>query len=232
MFLREVAMTALVLSALLFVGLHFLISSTPLRGAIVARTGERPFLGLFSLLSGILIVWMIIAFRLAPRNAPVWIIPGVSHLTLTLMPIALLLLVAGYMSRNPTAVMMSPPSGSWQPRGIFTVTRHPIMWAFGLWSLLHILANGDWAGIVFFGAFAVLSLGGTLAIDAKKRRTWPAESTRQLFATTSNLPFLAIAQGRTRFDWKNLGLPVVITIALYLAIVFWFHPQVIGAPLV
>src|SRR5690349_19829523 len=108
-------MTALVLSALLFVGLHFLISSTPLRGAIVARTGERAFLGLFSLLSGILIVWEAIAFRQAPRGTPLWIIPGVSHLALAVMPLALLLLVAGYMTRNPTAVMMAPPSESWQP---------------------------------------------------------------------------------------------------------------------
>ena len=49
---------------------------------------------------------------------------------------------------------------------------------------------------------------------------------------TSNLPFLAIAQGRARFDGRSLGLPLLIAVALYLAIVFWFHPQVIGAPLV
>jgi uncharacterized membrane protein len=224
-------MVALLISALLFVGGHFLISSTPLRGAIVARTGERAFLGLFSLLSAGLIVWLVIAFRHAPRGPALWTIPGSRPLALTLMPIALLLLVAGYMTRNPTAVMMSPPAGGWQPTGIFTVTRHPIMWAFGIWSVLHILANGDSAGLVFFGAFAVLALGGTRAIDAKKRRTWPVESTRQLLATTSNLPFLAIVQGRTRFDWRGLGLPLAITAALTLAIVFWFHPQVIGAPL-
>jgi uncharacterized membrane protein len=225
-------MTALVLSTLLFVGLHFLISSTPLRGAIVARTGERAFLGLFSLLAGILIVWMVIAFLHAPRDIVLWAFPGARHLALTLMPLALILLVAGYATRNPTAVMMAPPTGQWQPAGIFTVTRHPIMWAIGLWSVLHVLANGDLAGLVFFGGFAVLSFAGTLAIDAKKRRTWPAESTRRLFAMTSNLPFLAIAQGRARFDGRSLGLPLLIAVALYLAIVFWFHPQVIGAPLV
>ncbi|HVZ00972.1 MAG TPA: NnrU family protein [Dongiaceae bacterium] len=224
-------MIALVLSALLFVGLHFLISSTPLRGGIVALTGERAFLGLFSLLSGALILWMVMAFLRAPRDAALWAIPGIGHLALTLMPLALILLVAGYMTRNPTAVMTAPPGGGWQPGGIFTVTRHPIMWGIGLWAVLHVLANGDGAGLVFFGAFAVLSLAGTLAIDAKKRRTWPAESVRQLFATTSNLPFLAIAQGRARFDWRGLGVPLAITIALYLAIVLWFHPQVIGAPL-
>jgi uncharacterized membrane protein len=224
-------MGSLALATALFVGSHFLISSTPLRGAIVARTGERGFAGLYSLLAAALLVWMVIAFLHAPRDTLLWSASGARHLALTLMPIALLLLAAGYTSRNPTAVMMTPPEGAWEPKGIITVTRHPIMWALGLWALLHVLANGSWAGIVFFGGFAVLALAGTLAIDAKKRRTWPAESVERLFATTSNLPFLAIAQGRTRLDWKGLALPLAIAIALYLAIVFWFHPQVIGMPL-
>jgi uncharacterized membrane protein len=224
-------MSSLVLSALVFVGLHFLLSSTGLRGAVVARIGERTFVVLFSLLSAALIVWMVVAFVQAPRDQVLWVFSGARHLALTLMPLALLFLVAGYMSRNPTAVLMGPPGEDWRPSGIVTVTRHPIMWAFGLWSLLHILASGDLAGLVFFGAFAVLALGGTLAIDAKKRRTWPAGNAERLFAGTSNLPFLAILQGRARLDWKRLGLPAAIAIALYLAIVFWFHPNVIGARL-
>jgi uncharacterized membrane protein len=128
--------------------------------------------------------------------------------------------------------MMAAPDAAWRPTGIFTVTRHPVMWAFGLWALLHVLANGDLAGLVFFGAFAVLALPGTLAIDAKKRRAWPEGSWQAFSASTSNLPFLAIAQGRTPFDWKGIGWkPLLIAAALYVAIVFWFHPKVIGAPL-
>lgn len=225
-------MAALALSALLFVGLHFLISSTPIRGVLVARMGERPYVVLFSLLAGALIVWMSIAFGHAPRDQFLWAIPGIAHLALTLMPIALLLVVAGYMRKNPTAVMMAPPDGAWQPTGVYTVTRHPIMWGIALWAVLHVLANGDAAGLIFFGALAVLAFAGTLAVDAKKRRTWPAESVYQLFATTSNLPFLAIAQGRTRFDAKGLVRPLAIAVLLYLGIVFWFHPDVLGAPLI
>jgi uncharacterized membrane protein len=128
---------------------------------------------------------------------------------------------------------MAAPGAAWQPKGILTVTRHPVMWAFGLWALLHILANGDLAGLIFFGAFAALALLGTLAIEAKKRRNWSAESWQVFAAATSNLPFLAIAQGRTRSDWRGLGWKTpTIALALYVAIVFWFHPQVIGVPLV
>jgi uncharacterized membrane protein len=148
------------------------------------------------------------------------------------MPLVLILAMAGFMNPNPSAVMMPAPDTAWRPRGILTVTRHPVMWAFGLWALLHILANGDLAGLIFFGAFAALALLGTLAIDAKKRRSWTPDSWQAFSAATSNLPFLAIAQGRTAFDWKGIGWkPVAIAALLYLAIVFWFHPKVIGAAL-
>ncbi|HVO01604.1 MAG TPA: NnrU family protein [Candidatus Cybelea sp.] len=225
-------MKQLVIAALLFVGSHFVLSSSPLRKYIVRALGERPFTGLFSILAAATIVWLVTAFRQAPRDQLLWTMPGADHLALTLMPVALLLLVGGLSAPNPTAVMMQAPSQGWQPRGILTVTRHPVMWALGLWAILHILANGDLAALIFFGAFSVLALAGTRAIDAKKRRTWPADSARLFFAATSNLPFLAIAQGRARFDWRGIGWkPLLIAAALTLAIVFWFHPNVIGAPL-
>jgi uncharacterized membrane protein len=70
------------------------------------------------------------------------------------------------------------------------------------------------------------------AIDAKKRRSWAPESWQAFTAQTSNLPFLAIAQGRTRLDRKGIGWKTIaIAAALYLAIVFWLHPKIIGAPL-
>jgi uncharacterized membrane protein len=225
-------MTLLIAAALAFVGGHFLLSSTGLRAWLVGRIGERLYALLFSVQALALIVWLAWAFQGAPRDRLLWDIPGVAHLALALMPFVLLLAVGGFAAPNPSAVMMPAPGAAWQPRGIFTVTRHPVMWAFGLWALLHILANGDLAGLVFFGAFAVLALLGTLAIDAKKRRNWPAESWRAFSGATSNLPLLAIVQRRTRFDWRGIGWRVVlIALALYLAIVFWFHPRVIGAPL-
>jgi len=225
-------MTSLILAALAFVGAHVLISSTGLRVWLVGRLGERVYTILFSVQALALIAWMGFAFRAAPRDLFLWSIPGATHLALAAMPFVLVLLIGGFTARNPTAALMTLPDAAWQPNGVLTVTRHPVMWAFGLWALLHILANGDLAGLIFFGAFAVLALTGTLAIDAKKSRTWPAEQWRSFTASTSNLPFLAIAQGRTRFDWKGTGWkPVLIAAIVDAAILLWFHPQVIGVPL-
>jgi len=226
-------MLNLTLAAVAFVAAHFLISSTGLRPRLVASLGERAYAGLFSAQAFALIVWMAMAFRNAPRDHLLWDFPGSTHLALGLMPFILVLAIGGFTAPNPSAVMQAAPAIQWQPKGILTVTRHPVMWAFGLWALLHVLANGDLAGIIFFGAFALLALFGTLAIDAKKRRNWTAESWQPFSATTSNLPFLAVAQGRARFDWKGIGWKTAaIAAVLYIGIVWWFHPQVIGAPLV
>ena len=226
-------MLNLTIAALAFVAAHLLISSSGLRGHLIGRIGERVYTGLFSAQALALIVWMTFAFQAAPRDHLLWEIPGGTHLALALMPLILVLAVGGFTAPNPSAVMMTAPGTDWQPRGILTVTRHPVMWAFGLWALLHLLANGDLAGLIFFGAFAVLALFGTLAIDAKKRRTWPAPNWQAFSAATSNLPFLAIAQGRTRFDWQGVGWKTLaIALVLYGAIIFWFHPQVIGVPLI
>jgi uncharacterized membrane protein len=225
-------MLNLTLAAAAFVAAHFLIASTGLRRHLVARIGERAYAGLFSAQALVLIIWMAMAFGAAPRDRVLWAIPDIVQLVLLLMPLVLLLAIGGFTARNPSAVMMAAPETAWQPKGLLTVTRHPVMWAFGLWALLHVLANGDLAGLIFFGAFAVLALLGTLAIDAKKRRSWTPASWQAFTATTSNLPFMAIAQGRTRLDWRGIGWKTIaIAAALYLAIIFWFHPQIIGAPL-
>jgi uncharacterized membrane protein len=228
----RIPMFNLAIAAFAFVAAHFLISSSGLRPRLVGRLGERAYAGLFSVQAFALIVWMALAFRSAPRDRLLWDIPGVVHLVLALMPLVLVLAMAGFLNPNPSAVMMAAPGATWQPKGILTVTRHPVMWAFGLWALLHVLANGDLAGLVFFGSFAALALLGTLAIDTKKRRTWAPGSWRAFAATTSNLPFLAVVQGRTKLDWKGIGWkPVALAAGLYLVIIYWFHPQVIGMPL-
>jgi uncharacterized membrane protein len=225
-------MLNLTIAALAFVAAHLLISSSGLRPLLVGRIGERAYAGLFSAQALALIVWMALAFQAAPRDHFLWEMPGGTHLTLALMPFALILAIGGFAAPNPTAVMMTAPGTDWQPKGILTVTRHPVMWAFGLWALLHLLADGDLAALIFFGAFAALALCGTLALDAKKRHTWTPETWQAFSAATSNLPFLAIVQRRTRFDWRGIGWKTLaIALGLYAALIFWFHPQVIGVPL-
>jgi protein-S-isoprenylcysteine O-methyltransferase Ste14 len=44
------------------------------------------------------------------------------------------------------------------PEGIVRVTRHPFLIGVGLWAVVHLVANGDVASFIFFGAFAVTAL--------------------------------------------------------------------------
>jgi uncharacterized membrane protein len=221
-------MAQLAIAALLFVGSHFGLSSPAVRAGLVGRLGERLFVGLYSLLQILLLVWLVRAYATAPF-LPLWSPAAwTAWVPLLAMPPALLLMVGGLIRPNPTAVMQDakgPPDAA--VRGMLTVTRHPVMWAFALWALSHLAANGDAASIVLFGAIAVLALVGTLAIDAKKRARWGA-AWSGFAARTSNLPLAAAAAGRTRLDLVGIGwLTPVIAAAVYVALIL-LHPLVIG----
>jgi uncharacterized membrane protein len=170
------------------------------------------------------------AFRSAPFD-PLWVAgPLARHVPLVLMPFALLLIVGGVSTPNPTAVGQGPDADAPEPaHGILRVTRHPLMWGIAIWAIAHILANGDLASLVFFGAFAALALGGTLLIDAKRTRLnergWGVFLQR-----TSNLPLGAVLQGRQKLVLREItGRQWLVTAALYLLLIL-VHPLLFGAP--
>jgi uncharacterized membrane protein len=199
------SLAALALATFAFVGGHFLVSSAPVRGRLAARLGERVFLGLYSAVAIALFIWMLFAYG-AASYVELWPAPEWARsVPVLVMPIATLLLVGGYTQRNPMAVMQSlAPAGTDPAPGILKVTRQPVMWATGLWALAHIPPNGDAASLLLFGGLAVLALGGTLAIDAKRRARDP-ESFARLAGATSNLPFAAMLAGRARLGSADLG---------------------------
>jgi uncharacterized membrane protein len=81
---------------------------------------------------------------------------------------------------------------------------------------------------VFFGAFLVLAALGALLIDRRKEATL-GEDWQRFAKVTSYFPFLAIAQGRNRFDAAEIGWRnPAIGLALY-ALFFWLHPVFFGA---
>jgi len=63
------AMIVLLLAALIFLGIHFLVSGTPLRDAVARTIGESPYLGLFSLLSLIGIAWLAVSYNAAEASS-------------------------------------------------------------------------------------------------------------------------------------------------------------------
>ena len=215
-------MTALVVATAAFLLTH-LVTSTPLRPRLVAALGEWPYRGAYSAIAFATLLWMIWAYaHSAPQ--PLW--PGLRSLPLFVMPLAFVLIVCGYW-RNPTMVGADKLLASDDPaRGMIRITRHPIMWGLMLWALAHIAARGDSASLVFFGGFLVLAAFGTLAMDRRKRAdpNWT-----RFAALTSHVPFVAIAQGRNRLVWREVGWTrPILGLAVFLLFLV-AHPWLFGA---
>jgi uncharacterized membrane protein len=210
-------MTMLVAATIAFLATHF-VTSTPLRPALANALGEWPYRGLYSLVALVTLGWMIWAYAATPRE-PLW--GGFREITYVLMPLAFILIACGYW-RNPTMVGADKLLQSTDPaRGMIRITRHPIMWGIMLWAAAHILARGDMKSLVFFGGFLVLAAVGTLAMDSRKRSNpdWP-----RFAAVTSHVPFVAIAQGRNRVVWREIGwLRPAAGLAAFF-VVLLFHP--------
>ena len=215
----------LTLATLAFLGTHF-VSSTPLRASLSRAIGERGYLVVYSLAAFATLGWMIWAYGRAPFQ-PLW--PGLRLVPLVLMPFALVFAASALMGRNPTAIGQAGAMKADEPaRGIIRVTRHPLMWGIMLWGAAHVLARGDLASLVFFGGFLVLAALGTVLIDARKARDLGTDWQR-FAAVTSNVPFGAIAAGRNRFVFGEIGLKRIgVGLALFVVLLL-AHPYLFGA---
>ncbi len=196
-------MLSLTLAAIYFAGIHLGIAGTALRDRAVAAVGQNAYRAIFSIASLAGIVWLAMAYKHAPYvltwGVPQWWKPA----AIILMLPAFILAVAGLRVPNPTAVGMEGLVAR-SPEGIVRVTRHPLLIGIGLWALIHLIANGDVASLLFFGALAITALAGTASIDAKRRRAL-GPAWQGFAAQTSIIPFAAIAAGRTRFIPREIA---------------------------
>lgn len=200
---------------LVFVLSHFMLSGALLRTAIVGRIGEQPFLGLYSLLSFVMIFFFVRSYNALDPVDLGWMNQISLHwLSIILMPFILILTVAGLISPNPSLAGSNLTQEPVPVKGIFRITRHPMLWSFCLWAVVHIIAAGDTASVIFFAFLAFLAGYGTVMIDRKKARN-AGQHWQEFADQTSNLPFAAIIAGRQQLVWAEIGwLPVIIGLAL------------------
>lgn len=211
---------------------HFGLSSTGLRPALVQVIGEQGFLGVYSLVAAGAFGLLIWTYGSVPRLDYAWFPdPSMFWVPKVIMPLAMIFMLGGFMVPNPTQVGGEKilDDGA-DTRGLLRITRHPFLWAVILWSVAHIIVNGDWVSIVFFGTFLALGGIGTLLLDRKKAvklgDRWAAFA-----AVTSNVPFGAILAGRNRFVPGELLPPVAVGLAGYVAV--WFlHEWIAGVPII
>lgn len=147
-------MTILILGLVLFLGVHSVrIVADDWRSVQLARYGQAPWKGAYSLVSLLGFVLVIWGFGLA-RQQPqfVWQPPVfLRHLSGLLMLVSLVLLAATYIPRNR----------------IKAAVHHPMLLATKVWALAHLLANGNLADLVLFGSFLVWAI---VAFRAARRR--------------------------------------------------------------
>lgn len=219
-------MVMLALAAALWVAVHVGIAGTRVRGALAARLGEGGFRLGYSVLSFAAIGLLVTAWQTAPRP-PMWHLPDAARWAMAaLMLPAFWLFVASVASPNPTAVAGKLEG---EVRGIQRITRHPMLWSFAIWAALHLLAKGDAAGVLFFGAFLVTALVGMPSIDAKLAARDPALWAR-LAPATSILPFGAILTGRNRLALHEVPWTVWAIGTVAWALTLWLHPVLFGWP--
>lgn len=149
-------MSLLILGLVIFLGVHSVGMAAPAwRERMVARLGEVPWKGLYSvasLVGFVLIVW---GYGLA-RQEPVglWAPPTwLRHVALLVMLPAFPLLLAAYL-----------------PGRIQTAAKHPMLAAVKLWAFAHLLANGNLADVLLFGSFLAWAVADRISL---KTRTAP-----------------------------------------------------------
>lgn len=193
--------------------------------------GERAFAWGYGAVAVAQLIWIGQAIEAAPVvrywEPPEW----TAAVPLLVMPFALLLLVCGFTQNNPTATLASGRLARREVTGILAITRNPVMWGLGLWSLAHLAVVAEVAEALRYAAFAGLALLFLPRIEAKQRAKWGGRAWADFAARSSNVPFVAMAQGRARLRWREIGaLRLVVAAALYVAIILWLHPKIADVP--
>ena len=187
-------MIYLLIGIFLFLGAHSVrIWADPWRERMLARLGEARWKGLYALTSAIGLGLLIWGFGLA-RQEPVqlWIPPnGMRHLASVLMLGSFVLLAAAYVPGNRIKARL----------------RHPMVLSVKLWALAHLLANGNLAHGVLFGAFLVWAV---LSFRAARRR--------------DRLAGMGPDTGST----GATGVAVALGVAAWLAFTLYLHGLLIG----
>ena len=94
---------------------------------------------------------------------------------------------------------------------IFMTLKHPMLTGVKLWAVLHLMANGDLGSIILFGSILAWAVYDRISL---KRRADAGAPPIPVGGVTNDL------------------IAVGVGIVAYLALLFVFHPLVIGVPIV
>ena len=176
-------MMYLIAGLVLFLGVHSTrVFANDWRNQTLARMGEKPFKGVYSVLSlagFVLLVWGYGQAR--QRGVMLWNPPtGMRHIAALLTLLAFVLWAASGVPRNQIKAKL----------------HHPMVLSVKVWALAHLLANGSLADTVLFGSFllwAVVLFAASRKRDRREQTVYPAGTTNMTIVTVvAGLAFWAV----------------------------------------
>lgn len=127
------------------------------------------------------------------------------------------ILFVGSFVRNPAFPGARGPNGA--PSSVFAITRHPMMWGFALWAIVHIAVVATPKALMLDGAILLLALGGS-ALQDRKKRGLLGERWHEWTAQTAFVPLT-----------RGLANPGTVALAggtLLFFVATWAHPMGAG----
>ena len=192
-------MSLLIPTCVLFVGTHLLLSH-PLRDGLAGRIGERGFQIAYSIVAIATFIMVVQAWRGMPPEPPLWTVGDGLWILATLLVLFASILFMGSLIGNPAlAAPGAEKAAAAAPRGVFAITRHPMMWGFALWAVAHVMVMPTPAQIVLSATIIFLALVGSAGQDAKKARLM-GDAWHGWAARTSFMPYARQLSGKSSWS--------------------------------
>ncbi|WP_420584543.1 NnrU family protein [Ruegeria sp.] len=211
----------LFLAALMtFLLTHAIPARPEVRGRLIELLGRRGYFATYSVLSLLVLGWLILAAARAPYVEVIPPLPALRWVPLLIMPVVCWLAVAGMSAQNPFSFGgLGHRSFDPDHPGVLRTTRHPLLAALMLWAISHLLSNGSLSHVILFGLFAGFAALGMVVIDRRKAREMGSEWVR-LSRNTSRFSL------RSPRPWP--GLWVALASLAAFAVLLHLHASVIG----
>lgn len=187
-------MALLVLGLIIFVLSHLIPCFPDRRTQLIDRFGAGGYKGLFSLISSLGLVLIVLGLMQADFVELYQPATWTKHVTFLLMYIALYLFFS-------TSVGPAPSTAK-------TLTAHPMSWGVVVWSVAHLLSNGDLAHVLLFSGFLIYSF--ISIISGNRRGLKPALTSRP----------------KLQAELTFMGIVLLIYVVL-----MWAHRYFTGMPL-
>lgn len=219
------------LALLVFLAAHVLPAQPAVRGRLVMILGQRAYLVVFSVVSLLLLAWLVSTVWRAPTVILWYFAPWQPWVPLLSMPVVCVLATVSLGVPNPLSFGGARDAG-FKPRspGVAGFCRHPLLLALAIWAFAHLVPNGELATVLLFGALGVFALVGMRVLDRRRQRAWGFEHWQALAVATSNVPLLALLRGDWQPRWADFPLLRLLAGFLLYALLLWLHPHLFGVP--